>query len=164
MDGRAKFLQLREDLRAEIEAFDALVAEAARCLSDLASRAPSYLELRGAGDIIHDYYNAVERFLERVAVEMNGGLPGGPDSHARLLARMSREVAGVRPAVLGAESRRQLEEYLRFRHLFRHRYGFELDWDKLVPLLLGIRDRSSDVRDDLDGFVQVLTDLANRLA
>ena len=31
-------------------------------------------ELRGAGDIVHDFYNAIEPFLERVAVEMNGGL------------------------------------------------------------------------------------------
>jgi len=164
MDGRARFLQLAEDLRAELEAFDAVVGEARRCLEDLSARPPSYLEIRGAGDIVHDFYNAVERFLERVAVEMNGGVPRGSDSHARLLSRMGRDVTDVRPAVLRDESRRRLEEYLRFRHLFRHRYGYELDWERLRPLLIGMRDGAADVRADLESFVGVVTDLAGRLS
>jgi hypothetical protein len=164
MDGKARFRQLAEDLRVELEAFDAIVEEAERCLQDLAHRPPTYLELRGAGDIAHDFYNAVERFLERVAVEMNGGLPSGSDSHVRLLQRMAREVPDVRPTVLGGESHRFLTEYLRFRHLFRHRYGFELDWEKLRPLLAGIRDGSASVRKDLEAFIGIVADLAGRLA
>lgn len=84
----ARLVQLAGDLRREIEALDRVTGEAARCVSDLATRSPTYLELRGAGDIVHDFYNAVERYFERVASELDGGLPVGPDSHATLLARM----------------------------------------------------------------------------
>lgn len=163
MVGKARLLQLADDLRQEIEAFDRVVLEARQTVSDFADRSPNYLELRGAGDIVHDFYNAVERYLERVAIEMNGGLPAGADSHARLLAAMARDLKNVRPAVLRPEVKRRLDEYLRFRHLFRHRYGFELRWDRLVPLLQEIHALSADLRSDLVKFSDLISELANRL-
>ena len=33
---------------------------------------------------------------------------------------------------------KKLREYLGFRHLFRKRYGFELDWVKMKRLLLNM--------------------------
>lgn len=73
----AQLRQLASDLKADREDLDRILAEAARCLQDLSGRDPTYLEVRGAGDIVHDFYNVVEHFFERVAVELNGGLPGG---------------------------------------------------------------------------------------
>lgn len=159
----AALVQLAEDLRYETAAADRIVAEAERCVADLASRAPTSLELRGAGDIVHDYYNALERFLERVANEMNGGIPAGSDSHVRLLERMARELPGVRPAVIRPEVMQSLGEYLRFRHLFRHRYGFEIEWTKVLPLLRSMTPVHAAVRQDLLAFVDVVEELAQRL-
>jgi AcrR family transcriptional regulator len=162
MDSR-RLLQLAGDLRADREDLERILQEGARCLRDLAAREPSYLELRGAGDIVHDFYNVVEHFFERVAVEMNGGLPAGPDSHAQLLRRMSREVESVRPAVVDEAVRTRLHEYLRFRHLFRHGYGFALEWPRLVPLLEGMQGLAPDLRRQLDAFVAAVEALARRL-
>lgn len=162
MAGSPKLRQLADDLRQELEALKRIEAEARRCLGDLAARPPSYLEVRGSADIVHDFYNAVDRFFERVAVEMNGGLPAGPDSHATLLSRMSRELPDVRPRVVSEETRRALEEYLRFRHLFRHRYGFELEWPKLEPLLRGIESIAPRLGAELEGFVSAVLVLAER--
>lgn len=129
MSTKGRLLQIADDLQVEIGAIERICEEAAQCCRELSARAPTSLERRGAGDILHDFYGAAERALERVAVEMNGGAPGGSDSHVQLLQRMARELPGVRPAVLSEPTARQLVEYLRFRHLFRHRYGFELEWD-----------------------------------
>jgi hypothetical protein len=159
----ARLRQLAADLRADRGDLDRILDEADRCLNDLANRAPSYLELRGAGDIVHDFYNVVEHFFERVAVEMNGGLPAGPDSHTQLLRRMSRAVENVRPAITDDALRDRLHEYLRFRHLFRHGYGFSLDWAKLVPLLEGLRDVAPELRRQLDGFIDSIESLSARL-
>lgn len=163
MGDSRRLLQVADDLRAEIESLDRIVAEAARCIAEFGGREPRPLEVRGAGDIVHDFYNAVERFFERVAAELNGGLPAGPDSHATLLGRMAREVGGVRPAVVTPEVRKRLEEYLRFRHFFRHRYGFELEWAKLEPLLRGVGELAPAVRRDLDGFASAVRELAARV-
>jgi HepT-like protein len=160
---RARLRQLAADLEYELSAFDSVVADARRCLGDLADRAPTYLELRGAGDIVHDYYNAVEHFFERVALELDGGLPAGRDWHSTLLSRMARELPDVRPALVSDQSRSALEELLRFRHLFRHRYGFDLEWSKLMPLLVQARDRADALRSELSRFVATLARLANEL-
>src|SRR5438067_9539382 len=97
MARKEQLLQLAADLVSEREALDRIVEEARPGLDELKTRTPSSLEVRGAGDVVHDFYNAVERFLERVVVDMNGALPAGPDSHARLLAGMARDVGKSGP-------------------------------------------------------------------
>lgn len=155
--------QLTADLKADRENLDRIVDEAAACLNDLSGREPRHLEVRGAGDIVHDFYNAVEHFFERIAIELNGGLPAGPDSHVQLLRRMSREVESVRPAVIDDRLGEALHEYLRFRHLFRHGYGFSLDWAKIAPLLAQMQELVPELRRQFDDFVSMLQTLAARL-
>ena len=65
--------------------------------------------------------------------------------------------------MLRPETRQALGEYLRFRHLFRHRYGFELSWGKLEPLLRGLTELVPEVHADLEGFAGTVTGLAERL-
>lgn len=157
-----RLLQLADDLDQEIGSLDAVAQEARACVNLFRGRVPTLLELRGAGDIVHDFYNVIEHSLERVAVEVNGGLPAGSDWHATLLARMTRDVPGVRPAVLRAETRKRLDEYLRFRHLFRHRYGFEIEWRKLEPLLTDMEGTHLEVRADLSGFAGAIRTMVQR--
>ncbi len=160
MPDAARLLKLADDLDQEIGSLDAVAQEARACLNLLRGRKPTLLELRGAGDIVHDFYNVVEHCLERVALEMNSGLPAGSDRHATLLARMPRDQPGVRPTVLRARTRQELDEYLRFRNLFRHRYGFEIEWRKLEPLLTGMEGVHAEVRADLVGFASTLRSMA----
>lgn len=113
MRDSAQLRLLAGDLKADREDLDRILGEAAQSLEDLSSREPTYLEVRGAGDILHDLYNVVEHFFERVAVELDGALPAGPDSHAQLIRRMSRDAEGIRPAVIDEPMRSRLHEYLR---------------------------------------------------
>lgn len=159
----ARLRQLLADLEADREDLDRILGEGVQCLEDLSSREPTYLEIRGAGDIVHDFYNVVEHFFERVAVELNGGAPAGRDSHAQLLRRMSRDVEGVRPAAIDEALRGRLQVYLRFRHLFRHGYGFALEWSRLVPLMAGMQELTPELRRQLDAFAAALAALADRL-
>ncbi len=163
MSDAGRLRQIAGDLTQDLLAYDAIVIEATRCLEELARRAPSSLEVRGAGDIVHDCYNAVEHYFERVATELNGGLPAGRDWHATLLSRMARPVEEVRPAVISGESKEWLDELLRFRHLFRHRYGFELKWEKIRPLLDAIRTHSPRLREELACFAATLIEIAEAL-
>jgi hypothetical protein len=47
---------------------------------------------------------------------------------------MSVPLEEIRPQVIDEPLERDLEEYLRFRHLFRNIYGFELRWELCQPL------------------------------
>jgi len=52
-------------------------------------------------------------------------------------------------------SRRYLKEYLKFRHLFRHIYGFELKWERIKPLVLST-DVFHNLKKDIRKFMDYL--------
>jgi hypothetical protein len=158
-----RLIQLAGDIEADREDLDRILEEARLCLDNLSTRVPSYLEVRGAGGIVHDFYNVVEHIFERVAIELNGGVPAGRDSHAQLLRRMSRPLDAVRPAVIDESMRSRLHPYLRFRHLFRHGYGFSLEWVKLVPLMEGMAEMAAELRQQITTFTAAVQALAERL-
>ena len=62
----------------------------------------------------------------------------GEEWPSELLRQMTLDIPGLRPPVITASTEKKLREYLGFRHLFRKRYGFELDWQRLKKLLVGL--------------------------
>jgi hypothetical protein len=129
-----RFAVLRSDLAREMDHVGRLAAEAAEWQPRLAEW-PEVVRTRTAGGILHDFYSGVERIFRMIATRVDEDLPGGPDWHVQLLQRMATDVKTVRPAVLPEETVRQLDRYLRFRHLFRHSYGFDLEWARCSELL-----------------------------
>jgi len=60
---------------------------------------------------------------------------------------MARPLGGIREAVINQDLLGKLREYLRFRHLFRHIYGFELKWQRFKTLSLSLSDILSELKD-----------------
>jgi hypothetical protein len=52
-----------------------------------------------------------------------------------LLNQMVLDIPGLPTHIISEDTSRMLDEYLRFRHLFRKRYGFELEWKNIQYLL-----------------------------
>jgi hypothetical protein len=133
-----------------------VVAEAELAVSDFRATAPSLRELRGIGDIVHDFYTGMERIFEKIAPELNGGVPAGPAWHRELLESMTLDLPGVRPPVITRSTALALSEFLRFRHLFRNLYGFELDWERLQPLVARVGTAWEAFASDLARFLEFL--------
>jgi len=129
-----KFATLRADINRELGNLRHLAAEAKEWSSRL-SRWPDTIRVRTAGGILHDFYCGAERIFRLIAVRIDQDLPDGPNWHIQLLQRMATDIETVRPAVLDRKMARQLDEYLRFRHLFRNIYGFDLEWERCRELL-----------------------------
>ena len=129
-----RFAVLRADIAREMESVRRSVAEAGEWGSRLADW-PETVRVRTTGGILHDFYCGVERVFRHIALRIDDDLPGGPDWHVQLLQRMGTTIDSVRPAVIDHETARQLDEYLRFRHLFRNTNGFDLDWERCRDLL-----------------------------
>ena len=128
-----RFAVLRADISRELDSVRRLVAEAEEWQSQLADW-PDVVRMRTAGGILHDFYCAVERIFRHIATRIDEDLPSGPGWHLQLLQRMGTDIEAVRPAVLDRKTVRQLDEYLRFRHLFRNVYGFDLEWERCREL------------------------------
>jgi hypothetical protein len=65
---------------------------------------------------------------------------------------MARDLPGIRPAVLNEALWLRLQDYLAFRHFFRHAYGFTLDWVKLRPLVTAMPAILADMQEQLMAF------------
>jgi hypothetical protein len=103
----------------ELLAVERSVARAKRALA-LAQHVPQNqdLYLDSAALNLHDFYTGLERAFEHVATAVDEHLPGGRNWHRGLLCQMAEERTVVRPSVISADTRDELEEYLRFRHVW----------------------------------------------
>jgi len=83
---------------------------------------------------LQSLYTGIERCFVQIVRVLNGGPPDGADWHRRLLDRMTVPTE-VRPALLDAAIAKGLAELMRFRHVVRHLYVYELEPDQVQRLL-----------------------------
>ena len=122
----------------------------------LLKKKPFNYLLRAGGSILHDFYTGIEKIFENIAKEIDQRLPMGEEWHSELLHQMTLDIRGLRPPVISLDTEKRLREYLGFRHLFRKRYGFELDWEKMRRLLLKIPHVLSHLEKELETFFKVI--------
>ncbi len=164
MQREREFLTLAAEIRQELSSLAHLAEEIpvawarGRTLPEGDRRA--YVESTALR--LHNYYTACERIFEKIAGEINGGLPQTPDSHLRLLRTMTVEVPGVRPRVLTPELADRLSDYLRFRHVVRNNYGFELHEERIDPLVHDLAEVSGELQDQLADLLAYLEELGHR--
>lgn len=153
-----KFSPLISEIESERRDLDNLVEEM-ESLRDQLDEEPTRIELRAAGSILHDFYTGLEKIFRLIALELDGNLPSGDEWHKRLLDRMAVEIEDVRPPVIDGSLKERLSEYLRFRHLFRHIYGFELNWKRCKPLIRELPEIAKELSDGLDEFQNFLREI-----
>jgi len=150
----ARIAILLAELSRERRQVDALMDEltAMGPLSETSSR----VEVRAAAGILHDFNTALERLFARIAAAVDGDMPHGAGWHQQLLERMATEIPGVRPAVIEETTRRELMVFLRFRHLFRNLYGFELQASRVAELAGEVATLWTQVRSEVEQFEGVV--------
>lgn len=107
---------------------------------------------------LQSFYTGIERCFVLIVRAINGGTPDGADWHRRLLERMA-VASPARPALLRADTVRSLGELLRFRHVVRHLYAYELDAEQVERLLQKTLAIWPEVSRDLDQFTGWLLEL-----
>lgn len=137
---------LKAQIKDELAKLQKLLEEA----SQLAGERQSSIYVRAGSSILHDFYTGLENVFHAIASTIDGQVPEGMRWHVDLLRQMSLDIEGVRTPVIAKETEKILEEYLRFRHLFRKRYGFELEWKDIKRLLKKLPDVHGAVVEDID--------------
>lgn len=113
---------LKASIDADIREIETLYGRLAQHSDNLATPEQAIL----AGYYLHNLYNAFENVCLNVAKAFENQIDG-EQWHAALLKRMTLDVEGLRPRLLGDETYRCLDELRRFRHVFRKAYTIELD-------------------------------------
>lgn len=152
-DRRRRLLdQLRDVLAVTRADLTRLAEQVAAFHASASNRTPTDVEVYGAGALLHGYYGALERWMERIARDLNAGPPEGADWHRTLLRSMTIDKPGHRPALLDSALAGELGRYLAFRHLFRHLYVLDLTWSEMEPLLADLPDLHRRVDESLGCF------------
>lgn len=110
---------------------------------------------------LHNIYSAFENSFDQISRTFENHVVDASRWHRELLAKMFLEIQGIRPAVLRDENRVLLHELLRFRHLFRHSYDFQLDARKLEALLRHWQQGREQVLASLRGCKEKLEGVAS---
>ncbi len=131
----ARFRLLAQRIRDEIEEMERTVDAVERHWRRFEkARADQDAFLNSVALNLHGFYSGVERILELIALEIDGGTLGGEAWHAELLRQMQSSVSKVRPAVLSQETVAWLDEYRKFRHRVRNIYATHLVPDRMQSL------------------------------
>ena len=155
--------QLASDLDLELVKLE-MLAEQVQQLQHNLSKAPIYADsfYESLALKFHNFYTGCERIFNLISTELNGGLPKSGDWHRRLLSRMVADRED-RKAVIRTETERYLNEFLRFRHVVRDIYGFELNVEKLNQLLTKYPLAWQLFDTDIKAFANWLRELASCL-
>ena len=142
---------LTKDIEIELENLQRLTTEMLELISRLSEK-PNFIETRAAGSILHDFYCGVEKIFERIALSIDHKMPEGEDWHKQLLKQMTIPKEGIRKEVIKEDLFIELKEYLSFRHLFRHIYGFNLKWEQFSQLCYHLKDLTEKLKRSLMDF------------
>ena len=105
--------------------------------------------------LTHSFYNGLENIFQIIAKRVDSFAPATSVWHTVLLASMG-EATDKRKAVLQETTILALQEYLGFRHFFRHSYTNKIEWAKLQPLINNIHRTWSRTKSDLETFVKTI--------
>ncbi|MEX2534769.1 MAG: hypothetical protein WD273_04135 [Trueperaceae bacterium] len=134
---------------------------AAEVLMNRSADEVGFYDRAAIGYYMHSFYNGCENIFRSIASFFENELE--PDSwHSDLLRRMKLEIPGYRPAVINDELYLLLEDFRGFRHVFRHSYTFELDWDRERLVVSKFRHSASLMHKQVQAFLAQLEEFEER--
>ena len=156
-----RYAVLAGRIRQDLHELERVVTRVERAVQARHRSADEDLFLDSAALNLHDFYTGLERILTHIASTVDQSVPSGSDWHRELLRQMTVEIAGLRPQVLPVDVAADVDEYLRFRHVVRHIYAFELEPERVERLASRLRPTFRDVETALMRFAAFLERLAD---
>jgi len=137
----------------EISQVDKLLNDSKPLLDLCKLKTPDFIEISAAAMLLHSFYNGIENILRLIIKFYDAKLPNDIKWHMELLEKAF--IANEhRKKIFNIELQQPLEEYLKFRHFVRHSYGFQLDWERMEDLVMGINNIWDKVKSDINVFLE----------
>jgi hypothetical protein len=151
---------LKADVRDELAKLEQL-RQAFAALTPMLAKTPDevpFYDRAALGYYLHSFYNGCENIFRAVARFFENDLDAD-GWHRDLLKRMKLELPGYRPALIDEELYALLNDFRGFRHVFRHSYTFELDWERERLVASKLDRAASLLREQVEVFLGGLEDL-----
>lgn len=131
----AELVGLAAEIREDMAAAEDLTTRINGVLvSPAGETAPTWEVKMGLALALNNLYSAWEQAFERILAVYDRTTPSGSDWHRELVRRLGIALPSIRPAVLTTATASDLDEFRGFRHVVRHSYAVQLNWDRLKGL------------------------------
>lgn len=125
---------VKEQINFKLNDIDRLFSEYELMFEKIKQEEPDLFDMTILGSVLHSFYNGLENIFEIIAKNIDNSVPSGNKSHQELLHQMASENASRRE-VISEKTYLKLREYATFRHFYRPAYSFQLNWEKMKPLV-----------------------------
>ena len=133
--------RVHELVEAELENIERTIAE----LPDSGSLTNlSTLELAGVATLIHNFYNGIENILKQIVISLGQKIPCGQFWHQDLVK------IATSSSIISESTAKEMRRYLAFRHFFSHSYSFDLDKERIIPLVKDVPRILAKFTDDIN--------------
>lgn len=140
-----------DDIKREIQMIDENVKCASMLLVKCKSKEPDIYDTLAAGSLLQTYYNGLENIFKLINKNVDKTPITGTNNHTELLMSMF-EAKENRPSLFSEDMKPDLKNYLGFRHVFRHSYGYKIEWQKVKPLFEALETNWDKVRNAIMDF------------
>ncbi len=105
---------------------------------------------------LHSFYSGIEKIFKLIAKEIDENIPDASNWHEELLAQMCLNIPNIRPPVISCKLKNDLQDYRSFRHLVRNIYTYNINPEKIKPLVQKLPSLLKGVDKDLKLFSKFL--------
>ena len=142
-----------ENIRREILMIDDTVECAKILLQKCRLQTPDIYDTLAAGSLLQTYYNGLENIFKMINSNLDKTPLVGQSTHTELLMLMFQKTEKRNP-VFAETLKDDLKNYLGFRHVFRHSYGYKIVWDKVKPLFENLENNWKTVKEAFEIFLK----------
>lgn len=143
----------KDDLLFEISQIDRLLDMGKPLFDSCKQKTPDYIEMSVCAMILQSFYHGIESMLVTIFQYYDGQLPNGSKWHKDLLDKAFVSDGNRKPVFFNV-SQKKLKDYLRFRHIVRNVYIFQLEWDKMNDLTTDIHAIWETAKGDIHTFIK----------
>ena len=145
--------KLKEKIEHEVSRLNKLFDSGKPLLDLCRLKEPDFVEASAAGSFLQSFYNGIESIVLLIFKAIGENVPNDLQWHKKLFEQ-TFEANENRTKIFSDECKEKLVEYLSFRHYFRHSYGYEIDWNRLKPLINGVEKLWKTLKEDINKFIE----------
>lgn len=144
---------IKDQIKFKRDDIDRLFLEYQLIFEKIELQVPDLFDMTILGSVLHSFYNGLENIFEIIAKNIDGSVPNGNKSHQELLHQMANKNE-IRNEIINEDLYLKLREYATFRHFYRHAYSFQLNWEKMKPLVENVQIVWNEVKLCLKKFIE----------
>jgi len=125
--------ELREELHIELKLMQENIQELIALQKDVQKKSPTIREKTAAGAFLAQFYGGIENILKRICKFHGVAIPKTETWHLDLFNMFCDSPTPPLPVLFNKELKTNLAPFRKFRHVVHHGYGFQLQWEQMLP-------------------------------